>query len=269
MDDLQAAPRAAAMLERFDNQRIPNMAQTLAQITKQIKQLQKEADVLRQAELRGVVDRIKVAISHYGLTADQLGFGKPAVKTATVAKPASKTSRKAAAPLFSNEKNQVWSGRGPRPLWLREALATGRSLDEFSVGAKSRAAKPLATAAQSAAPSTVTPQAAPKAVTKRAKARSPKPTVATEPIAGAESVPAQDVAVSVAAPKSKRQTKTTPAKSPKAKKSLANKIASVAANKAPRPKSKRLNAVSAAANKTATALNAETSDAPSAELAEA
>lgn len=104
------------------------MAQTLAQINKQIEKLQKEADALRQAETKGVIARIKVAISHYGLTADQLGFEKSAAKVARAKNAGAKPK---GAPRFSNGDGQVWVGRGPRPLWLREALARGRSLDEF------------------------------------------------------------------------------------------------------------------------------------------
>jgi DNA-binding protein H-NS len=29
-----------------------------------------------------------------------------------------------------------WSGRGPRPLWLHEALGAGRTLEEFKLGAQ-------------------------------------------------------------------------------------------------------------------------------------
>ncbi|RZL86903.1 MAG: H-NS histone family protein, partial [Variovorax sp.] len=37
------------------------MAQTYKQIQKQIEQLQREAEALRGSEIKGVVDRIKVA----------------------------------------------------------------------------------------------------------------------------------------------------------------------------------------------------------------
>jgi DNA-binding protein H-NS len=45
------------------------MTQTYAQIQKQIAQLQKTADALREKEVSGVISRIKEAIVHYGLTA--------------------------------------------------------------------------------------------------------------------------------------------------------------------------------------------------------
>jgi DNA-binding protein H-NS len=108
-----------------------SMAQTYKQIQKQIEQLQRQAEALRNSEIKGVIDRIKVAIAHYGLTAEQLGFGGKK----TVARPTKvgRSARKSAA-SFSDGNGNVWSGRGPRPRWLRDALAAGRSIEEFRVG---------------------------------------------------------------------------------------------------------------------------------------
>lgn len=105
------------------------MTQTYAQIQKQIERLQKAADALREKEVAGVVARIKVAITHYGLTAGQLGFG-----VAKVAKSAGKIKQRGkAAPSakYSDGNGQSWTGRGPRPRWLREAIASGASLASF------------------------------------------------------------------------------------------------------------------------------------------
>ena len=103
------------------------MAQTYKQIQKQIEQLQKQADALRDSEVKGVVDRIKVAIAHYGLTAAHLGLDSVSSKGARKKAPRSSSQ-------FSDGAGNVWSGRGPRPRWLRDALAAGRSIDEFRAG---------------------------------------------------------------------------------------------------------------------------------------
>jgi DNA-binding protein H-NS len=109
------------------------MAQTYTQIQKQIEKLQRQADALRDSEIKGVVERIKIAIAHYGLTASQLGLearpigAKPG--RAKASKPLSRTA-------FEDGRGNAWSGRGPRPRWLREALETGRSIDEFRVGSR-------------------------------------------------------------------------------------------------------------------------------------
>ncbi|MFY9511600.1 MAG: H-NS family nucleoid-associated regulatory protein, partial [Rubrivivax sp.] len=50
------------------------MAKTYADIQKEIAALQKAAEVLKQKEVSGVIDRIKAAIASYGLTAADLGL---------------------------------------------------------------------------------------------------------------------------------------------------------------------------------------------------
>ena len=128
------------------------MAQTYSQIQKQIEILQRQANALRNSEVKGVVDRIKVAIAHYGLTAAQLGLGPG--QTAARPKKALDSSAKPGA-KFSDGNGNVWSGRGPRPLWLRNALIAGRSIDEFRVGSakKQKASSARPESGETAAPS--------------------------------------------------------------------------------------------------------------------
>ena len=40
---------------------------------------------------------------------------------------------KAAAKYINPITQQTWSGRGKRPQWIHDALAAGKSLDEFAV----------------------------------------------------------------------------------------------------------------------------------------
>ena len=42
---------------------------------------------------------------------------------------------KGAAPRYRNpaDSGQTWTGRGRQPRWIAEALASGRSLDEFKI----------------------------------------------------------------------------------------------------------------------------------------
>jgi DNA-binding protein H-NS len=106
------------------------MAQSYKQIQKQIEALQRRADKIRDQEVKEVVDRIKVAIAHYGLTAGQLGFN---AKSGSVN---SKAKAKKAAPVraakYSDGQGNSWSGMGKRPFWLRDALNAGRALEEFA-----------------------------------------------------------------------------------------------------------------------------------------
>jgi DNA-binding protein H-NS len=140
------------------------MAQTYAQIQKQIEQLQRQAEVIRAGETKGVIERIKLAIAHYSLTPDQLGFGGVKSVTGTAAsaaRPAVKrapgqTGKGKGKPRFSDKSGNVWSGRGPHPAWLREALQAGHNINEFRIGNRAKPNKtlvPLASARVAAAPS--------------------------------------------------------------------------------------------------------------------
>lgn len=141
------------------------MPQTYKQLQRQIEKLQREAEVLRSTEIKGVVDRIKVAIAHYGLTPEQLGIGTS--QTARSTKPI-KLSGKSAAKI-SDGNGKVWSGRGPRPHWLRDALAAGHSLNEFRVGSRNKS-KSISTAPDSSGAATSTTAPASKSV-KRAPSK--------------------------------------------------------------------------------------------------
>jgi DNA-binding protein H-NS len=123
------------------------MAQSYKQIQKQIEALQRQADKIRDQEVKGVVDRIKVAIAHYGLTAEQLGLSAKSDSGNAKAK-----ARKAApvrTAKYSDGQGNSWSGMGKRPFWLRDALNAGRALEEFATesgspkaqGPKGRTAK--------------------------------------------------------------------------------------------------------------------------------
>ncbi|MEO7244522.1 MAG: H-NS histone family protein [Rubrivivax sp.] len=104
---------------------------------KQIDSLQRAAEQLRRKEVAGVVDRIKDAIRVYGLKASDLGLTGargPAAKKSPAKRATRKTARAATKPVkFRDESGNVWGGRGPRPAWLRAALASGRALSDFAV----------------------------------------------------------------------------------------------------------------------------------------
>src|SRR5687767_5327512 len=76
---------------------------TLADSNAQIEQLQKEAAALRAAEVSEVVGRIKEAIAHYGLTAEDLGF---------VARRGRQPGRKASPPVTATVTTGAKAKRG-------------------------------------------------------------------------------------------------------------------------------------------------------------
>lgn len=115
-----------------------SMAQTYLQIQRQIEALQRQAEKLKGAEVAGVISRIRVAIEHYGLTAEQLGLGGGKSSTARAARGTTKKSGGAvkSAAAYADDKGNSWGGRGPRPKWLRDAIAGGRTLEEFATRAE-------------------------------------------------------------------------------------------------------------------------------------
>ncbi|VTU42713.1 MULTISPECIES: H-NS family nucleoid-associated regulatory protein [unclassified Variovorax] len=112
------------------------MTQTYSQLQKQIAALQRQADSVREKEVGGVVARIREAIEHYGLTAEQL-FGGKGVKSTKAVK--GRTGARVAK--FADENGNTWGGMGKRPDWLKKALLSGKSLADFATaGAPKKAA---------------------------------------------------------------------------------------------------------------------------------
>ena len=117
------------------------MTKSYAQIVKQIETLKADAEKIRRKEVEGVIGRIREAITVYGLTAEDLGFStraKPGPKPKAAGAPAKKRGRKAGAKAaavvkYRNDSGGTWGGRGKRPQWLRDALAAGKTLDDFLV----------------------------------------------------------------------------------------------------------------------------------------
>ena len=108
---------------------------TYIEVQQQIQALQKEAEALKAAERKGVIERMKEAIAVYDITADDLGLASGSGKSrrAEKAKPkASKQSATARTIAYGDGNGNTWGGRGPRPRWLKDALAAGAKLEEFA-----------------------------------------------------------------------------------------------------------------------------------------
>jgi DNA-binding protein H-NS len=115
------------------------MTKTYAQIVKQIKALEAEAEKARRTEIDGVITRIREAVQFYNLNAADLGLTAKAKAAGAKVFPAKRRKRQAAAPKapaaakFADGQGNSWVGRGKRPQWLRDALAAGKQLADFAV----------------------------------------------------------------------------------------------------------------------------------------
>ena len=117
------------------------MAKTYSQMQKQIAKLQREADALRKKEVGGVVARIKEAIQHYELTAQDLFGGQGSKRSAGKkglgdgAKPSGGAALKGKkVPVkYRDENGNTWTSRGSQPKWLVAALESGRKIEDFLI----------------------------------------------------------------------------------------------------------------------------------------
>jgi DNA-binding protein H-NS len=113
------------------------MAQTYSQLQFQIAELKSKADALRKEELAAVVGRMRADIKAYEITVQDL-FGN------LFGKAGKAKTKSSSQPKFGDGSGNVWVGRGPRPQWLRDALAAGKKLEEFVFGASAPKAEPAA-----------------------------------------------------------------------------------------------------------------------------
>lgn len=139
------------------------MTKTYAQLAKEIQALQAQAEALRKAETQGVIAKLNESIARYGLSVEDLHFpgngasSSNSSASASGAKGRSGASSRAANASsddakYSDGPGRVWGGRGPRPAWLREAMAQGRSLESFAVTRKTRRAADASTPAKVSLP---------------------------------------------------------------------------------------------------------------------
>lgn len=129
------------------------MAKSYSKIQKMIAKLQAEAVPARAREITGVIKRIRVAVSHYGLTADDI-FGKARAKPAAPEQPepglaakrkapkakvkaksakSAKAAKPANPPKYGDGAGHTWTGNGQRPGWFKDALANGKTADDLLI----------------------------------------------------------------------------------------------------------------------------------------
>jgi DNA-binding protein H-NS len=98
---------------------------SLEELDALVKDVQAELLARREAEREGVLNQMRELAASLGLTLEDVGKlerGKGA--------PAAVVQPKYRHP---EDPSLTWSGRGKRPRWLAEALASGKSLEDFAI----------------------------------------------------------------------------------------------------------------------------------------
>jgi DNA-binding protein H-NS len=117
-------------------------AKTLVALEKQRAEIDAQIQAIRTREIPGVVQRIKEAIAHYGLTPDDLfnGHGRRpnqrTIAAMTEAREMAKTPSKKATKrtIYRDPKTgATWNGNGRRPSWIVALMDAGRDKEEFRV----------------------------------------------------------------------------------------------------------------------------------------
>jgi len=87
--------------------------------------LEKQIMDAQREQKSEAIAKVRELMSEHGLTVADLGSRGAAPRRAS--------SGKVAAKYRNTATGETWSGRGLQPNWLKAALASGRSLADFSV----------------------------------------------------------------------------------------------------------------------------------------
>ncbi len=109
---------------------------SLSELLAQKAALEKQIAEYQRAQRGDAIAKIKALMAEHGLTLADLG-GKAAPAAAAAPAPEPKKSAAAGrkiAPKYRNPATgDTWTGRGLKPKWLVAALATGKTLADFTV----------------------------------------------------------------------------------------------------------------------------------------
>lgn len=98
----------------------------LNELTDLVQKAERALAEKKKSERKNVLEQIKELANSIGVT---VTIHEPGMKSGSARK-GSKV-----APKFKNpsDSNQTWTGRGVKPVWLRELLARGHKLDDFLI----------------------------------------------------------------------------------------------------------------------------------------
>ena len=101
------------------------LKERIAQLERERQRLEKEAEQLLKDEKLVVIAELRNRMNAYGITIDELQSAK--VKTAP------KRTRGILPPKFADGQGNTWSGKGPKPQWILNALACGKSMEDYRI----------------------------------------------------------------------------------------------------------------------------------------
>lgn len=98
---------------------------TYSELMAQAQALMAQAEQARKDELSEVIAGIKAKMKQYGITVADLGGG-------TARKPGK--SKSSAPAKYRGPNGELWAGGpGRKPQWVRDALAAGKSIEDFRI----------------------------------------------------------------------------------------------------------------------------------------
>ncbi|AMK77577.1 MULTISPECIES: H-NS family nucleoid-associated regulatory protein [Methylomonas] len=104
---------------------------TYSELQEQIKELQAEAERLRQEELHEVINDIKAKITLYNIKANELGFSD---SSSNETKEDNKTKKKPLPAKYRSPDNaNEWNGRGPKPKWFKDWITSGKDINDLAI----------------------------------------------------------------------------------------------------------------------------------------
>ena len=100
---------------------------TLQDLLAQKAELERKIQETQKTERQTAISKVRALMAEFGLSVEDLGGGK-----SNGAARKSDGTRKAAV-KYRDAAGNTWSGRGLQPRWLKEALASGKKLQDFAV----------------------------------------------------------------------------------------------------------------------------------------
>jgi len=98
----------------------------LSDLLAQRAELEKKIADVQREQRASAIAKVKSMMAEYGLTLADLG-------TKSAAAPRASGGKKVAAKYRNSATGETWSGRGLKPNWLKAAMASGRTINDFAV----------------------------------------------------------------------------------------------------------------------------------------